>query len=164
MVLAMTSNELRRGSTEGRSIMPRDQAPEHVNAQSVRDYLEVMCKAIFQAGISWRVVESKWPELREAFRGFDADTVANLNEAELDELTSDRRVSRNRRKIELEKSHGSFRNYLRSHNGFEETVKDLRKQFKFLGDTGCYFFLYVLGEEVPSHEECIGPRQRSASR
>ena len=99
--------------------MPRDQAPEQVNAQSVGDYLEVMCKAIFQAGMSWRVVESKWPELREAFRGFDADTVANLNEAELDELTSDRRVIRNRRKIEafvqnarrmleLDKSHGSL--------------------------------------------------------
>ena len=58
--------------------MPRDQAPERVNAQSVGEYLEVMCKAIFQAGISWRVVESKWPELREAFRGFDADTVAKI--------------------------------------------------------------------------------------
>ena len=85
----------------------------------------VMCKSIFQAGMSWRVVESKWPELRKAFRGFDADTVANLSEAELDELTSDRRVIRNRRKIEavvqnarrmldLEAEHGSFRNYLRS--------------------------------------------------
>ena len=155
--------------------MPRDQAPEQINVQSVSDYLEVMFKAIFQAGISWRVVESKWPELREAFQKFGADTVANLNEVELDELTSDRRVIRNRRKIEaivqnarrmleLEKSHGSFRNYLRSLSGFEETVKDLRKQFKFLGDTGCYFFLYVVGEEVPSHEEWMGPRQRSASR
>ena len=155
--------------------MPQGQAPERIEPRSLGDYLEVMCKAIFQAGISWRVVESKWPELREAFRGFDADTIANLNEAELDDLTSDRRVIRNRRKIEavvqnarqmfeLEKGPGSFRNYLRSHNGFDETVKDLRKQFKFLGDTGCYFFLYVVGEEVPSHEEWIGPRQRKASR
>ena len=155
--------------------MPSDQAPAQVNAQSVGDYLEVMCKSIFQAGMSWRVVESKWPELREAFRGFDADTVANLSEAELDELTSDRRVIRNRRKIEavvqnarrmldLEAKHRSFRNYLRSHDTFEETVTDLRKQFKFLGDTGCYMFLYVVGEEVPPHEEWMVTRQRSASR
>ena len=80
--------------------MPQGQAPERIEPRSLGDYLEVMCKAIFQAGISWRVVESKWPELREAFRGFDADTIANLNEAELDDLTSDRRVIRNRRKIE----------------------------------------------------------------
>ena len=39
-----------------------------------------------------------------------------------------------RRMVDLEGSHGSFRRYLRSHGGFERTVKDLRKQFKFLGD------------------------------
>ena len=52
---------------------------------------------------------------------------------------------RNRRKIEaivgnaqqmleLDKTYKGFRNYLRSHAGFDELVKDLRKHFKFLGD------------------------------
>jgi hypothetical protein len=25
--------------------------------------------------------------------------------------------------------------------------------FRFLGDTGCYYFLYVVGEKVPGHEQ-----------
>jgi hypothetical protein len=32
-------------------------------------------------------------------------------------------------------------------------VADLRRHFKFLGDTGSYYFLYVVGEPVPPHEE-----------
>ena len=144
--------------------MPGQQAPERIDPQSLDDYLEVMSKSIFQAGISWKVVESKWPGIREAFREFDAEAIANLTPQDLDELTQDKRVIRNRRKleaivgnarrlIELDEGHGSFRDYLRSHDGFDETVKDLRRQFKFLGDTGCYYFLYVVGEKVPSREE-----------
>ena len=58
----------------------------------------------------------------------------------------------------LEDEFGSFRNYLRSHGGFEETVADLRRRFRFLGDTGAYYFLHVVGEEVPPHEEFMRSR------
>jgi len=130
-----------------------------------------MSKAVFQTGISWRVVESKWPEIREALHGFDPEVIADFAEPELDALGQDKRVIRNRRKLEaivgnarrmleLDESHGGFRNYLRSHDSFEDTVKDLRKQFKFLGETGSYFFLYVVGEEVPAHEEYVASRRK----
>tara|TARA_Y100000310_G_C20039435_1_gene515468 strand:- start:159 stop:344 length:186 start_codon:yes stop_codon:yes gene_type:complete len=39
-----------------------------------------------------------------------------------------------------------------------ELVKDLRKQFKFLGDMGAYLFLYVVGEDVLPHEEWAARR------
>ncbi len=55
--------------------------------------------------------------------------------------------------LELEKQHGSFASYLRSQGGFEETLQDIRKQFKYMGNSGTYHFLYVVGEEVPSYEE-----------
>ena len=137
--------------------MPEMSAPEQLIPQSLGDYLEVMSKAVFQAGISWRVVDSKWPEIREALRGFDIDVVATLSEADLEELAQDARVIRNRRKlaaivhnaqriIDLDDEHGGFQSYLRSHASFDETVKDLRAQFKFLGETGCYMFLYVVGK------------------
>ena len=140
------------------------QAPEQIQPRGLADYLEVMSKSVFQTGISWRVVESKWPGIQDAFRGFDPAKVARLNAQELDALVSDTRVIRNRRKIEaivlnaqkmldLEKRHGTFRAYLRSHGAFDNTVKDLRKQFKFIGDIGAYHFLWVVGEEVPSYEE-----------
>lgn len=147
-------------------------APERIDPKTLGDYLEVMSKAVFQSGISWRVVESKWPDIREAFKGFDANAMAGLTPMDIDELTLDKRVIRNRRKleaiaenarrmVELEEAHGGLRNYLRSHGGFDATVRDLRKQFKFMGETGCYFFLYVVGEDVPDHEEWVKSRGRS---
>ena len=146
------------------------QAPEQVEPKELSDYLEVMSKAVFQSGISWKVVESKWPGLREAFRGFDPETLIALTESELDDLCQDTRGIRNRRKIEaiignarrmieLDSGPDGFRGYLRSHGDFQSTSKDLRKQFKFLGEMGCYYFLYSVGEEVPSHEEWMASRK-----
>jgi len=146
-------------------------APQQIVPQRTGDYLEVMSKAIFQTGISWKVVENKWPGIHDAFRGFDHRLVASLTEAELADLSADPRVIRNRRKIEaivdnartmldLEEQHGSFKNYLRSHGDFEKTVADLRKQFKFMGETGAFYFLYVVGEEVPSYEDWCRSRGR----
>jgi len=156
--------------------MPEEQgAPPQVQVQSLNDYLEVMSKAVFQSGISWRVVNAKWPDINEAFHGFEIGRVASLAEDELDELAQDKRVIRNRRKlaaiahnaqriIELDAEHGDFRNYLRSRDDFYDTVKDLKKQFKFLGETGSYFFLYVIGEPVPPHDEWMCAQERAKRR
>ena len=151
--------------------MPEYGAPKQIEPKSLGDYLEVMSKSVFQTGISWRVVENKWAGIREAFRGFDAQAVASMGERDIDKLAGDTRVIRNRRKLEaivenanrllqLEAEHGSFRNYLRSHGGFEAKVKDLKKQFKFLGETGSYVFLYIVGEQVPPHEEWEASRKK----
>ncbi|HEU4759999.1 MAG TPA: DNA-3-methyladenine glycosylase I [Dehalococcoidia bacterium] len=148
------------------------EAPQQIQPRSLADYLEVMSKAVFQTGISWRVVDAKWPGTREAFRRFDPSAVAALTPDELDALAGDTRLIRNRRKIEavvdnarqmleLEQRHGSFRDYLRSHGGFEETVADLRKRFKFVGDLGAYHFLWVVSEPVPSYEDWCASRGRT---
>ena len=151
--------------------MTQHQAPERIDPQLLGDYLEVMSKSVFQSGMSWRVIETKWAGIREAFHGFDAEKVASFGPDDIDRLAEDKRVIRNRRKLEaivdnarsildLERSHGSFREYLRSQGDFDSTVKDLRKKFKFLGDMGCYHFLYVVGEQVPSYEEWCARNQR----
>ena len=62
-------------------------------------------------------------------------------------------VSNARKMLELEKEYGSFQKYLRSHGSFDETLSAIRKDFKFMGPTGIYVFLYVVGEEVIPHEE-----------
>jgi DNA-3-methyladenine glycosylase I len=142
-------------------------APKQVTPKALGDYLEAMSRPVFQTGMSWRVVDKKWPGTREAFKGFDVNKVARMGESEIDKLTQDTRVIRNRRKLEavvdnanrmvaLEREYGSFRKYLRSHDDFELLVKDLRKQFKFLGDMGAYLFLYTVREKVPSWEEWCG--------
>lgn len=144
--------------------MPSGQPPEQIKPTSLDDYLEVMSKAVFQSGMSWRVVEAKWPGTREAFYDFDVRKVAAFDERDLDELSKDTRVIRNYRKlaaivsnaqkmISLDEEHGSFQRYLRSQDNFDSTLDMLRKDFRFMGPTGIYFFLYVVGEPVPPHEE-----------
>ncbi|MDK1028853.1 MAG: DNA-3-methyladenine glycosylase I [Anaerolineae bacterium] len=139
-------------------------APNKISPKSLDDYLEIMSKSVFQAGMSWKVIESKWPETREAFQGFDINTVANYHEKDIEDFTKDKRVIRNFRKLnaivfnarkilELDKEHGSFQKYLRSHGNFDDTLKAIRADFKFMGPSGIYFFLYAIGEEVISHEE-----------
>lgn len=138
--------------------------PKKITPKSLDDYLEVMSKAVFQSGMSWKVVESKWPGTCAAFHQFDVRTVANFHEKDLEELVNDTRVIRNvrklnaivenaRRMLDLKKTHGSFQRYLRSHGDFDNTLKAIRKDFKFMGPFGIYYFLYVVGEDVISHDE-----------
>jgi hypothetical protein len=151
------------------------EAPKQIRPKVLGDYLEVMTKAVFQSGISWRVIEAKWDGFREAFHGFDPGWVASLEPPDVDRLAEDTRIVRNRRKIEatvhnaqvmleLDRDHRGFRRYLRSHGGFDDTVADLKKRFKFLGDLGAYYFLYVVREEVPPHEEWMAARGNKVSR
>jgi 3-methyladenine DNA glycosylase Tag len=140
------------------------EGPQKIKPQTLADYLEVMSKSVFQTGISWKVVEVKWPGIKDAFRDFDPVKISKFTINDIDTLVEDKRIIRNRRKIEaivgnaqslleLDHSYGTFRKYLRSFDSYEDLVKDLRKRFKFLGDSGSYYFLWVVGEKVPSWEE-----------
>lgn len=140
------------------------EAPKQITPARLADYLEVLTKAVFESGMSWKVVESKWPGFQAAFRHFDPETVATLSPDEVDALTNDTRIIRNRRKIEatvhnagvlldLDREYGSFKKYLQNGDDFWATVADMRKRFKFVGNFGAYYFLYVVGEQVPEHHE-----------
>jgi DNA-3-methyladenine glycosylase I len=151
------------------------QAPQQIEPTGLADYLEVLTKAVFQSGITWRVVEAKWAGFREAFEAFDPATVAAFTGDDIDRLAEDTRIIRNRRKIEatvsnaetildLDGAPGGFTGWLRSHAGFDATVAALRGEFRFLGDTGAYYFLYVVGERVPPHEEWMKAHPSTAHR
>lgn len=138
--------------------------PEQITPTKLADYLEVLTKAVFESGMSWAIIEAKWPGFREAFQGFDPATVASLTPDEVDALTNDTRIIRNRRKIDstihnaatmldLEREFGGFGNYLTSQGDFIPQVQDMKKRFKHVGDFGAYYFLYVVGEPVPEHHE-----------
>ena len=155
--------------------MPAGKAPQRSRPRDLSGYLEAMTRAVFQAGISWHVVDAKWDGIREAFDSFNPRSVAALDAADIEALMGDQRVIRNRGKLEgtvdnaqtlleLDAEHGSFRHYLRSQGDFDATVADLKRQFRFLGDTGAYYFLYVVGERVPPHEEWSATRPRPRGR
>lgn len=149
--------------------------PKQIVPVKLADYLEVLTKAVFESGMSWKIIESKWPGFQVAFGGFDPEAVASLSPDEIDSLTNDTRIVRNRRKIEatihnaatmieVEREFGSMPAYLRSQPGFWALVKDMRKRFKHVGDFGAYYFLYVVGEPVPAHEDFRAKLLEGATR
>lgn len=138
--------------------------PVKIIPKSETDYLEVMTRAVFQSGFSWQVIERKWAGFKEAFDNFDPQKVAGYRPEKISALLQDTRIVRNTSKVNatihnaqtmLEKSaeFGSFKNYLASFGDFEKTVKDLRKNFKWLGDLGAFYFLWVVSEPTPTYEQ-----------
>ena len=139
-------------------------APQQIKIKSLNDYLEIMSKVVFQSGMSWKLIENKWPEIKEAFEGFEIQKIADYDERDIERLSSDRRVIRNYKKLvaissnarqilALDKQYGSFQKYLRSHGDFGAALKAMRKDFKYMGPMGVYYFLHVVGEQVPEHEQ-----------
>jgi len=113
--------------------------------------------------MNWRVIDAKWEGIREAFAGFDPVTVAEYGPADVARLLADPQIVRSKAKIEatidnaqalieLDAEHGGFGRYLRSRGGFRETVADLKRQFRFIGDSGAYHFLWQVGEPVPDYD------------
>jgi DNA-3-methyladenine glycosylase I len=147
------------------------QAPTQIEPTGLADYLDVITRAVFQSGMSWRVVEAKWDGFRQAFAGFDPVAVAAFTDDDIERLATDTRIIRNRRKIEatvtnaqailsLDGQPGGFVGWLRAQKDFDATVAALRSEFRFLGDMGAYYFLYVVGEKVPTHDEWMKAHQQ----
>jgi 3-methyladenine DNA glycosylase Tag len=134
-------------------------APPQYTAKTLDDYLEHMSKPVFQAGISWRVVDAKWTTTRAAFHRFKIERVARMSDGDVDALAKDERVIRSRPKLNaivhnagailaIEREMG-FKKYLRSFDDYAALEKDLRKRFKFLGPSGIYHFLWSVKQPVP---------------
>jgi len=133
--------------------------PPQYTIKNIDEYLEHLSKGVFQAGISWRVVDAKWPTIKTAFHKFKVERVARMTDREIDALAKDERVIRSRPKIAaivhnareiltLEREEG-FKKHLRSFDEYEDLAKDLKKRFKFVGDSGVYHFLWTVKVPVP---------------
>ena len=61
---------------------------------------EALTLGVFQVGLSWSIVFGKRDAFRTAFRGFDIAKVAAMTERDVDRLTQDASIIRNRAKIQ----------------------------------------------------------------
>jgi 8-hydroxy-5-deazaflavin:NADPH oxidoreductase len=132
----------------------RDHAPD-----DPAFFLEHLSRSVFEAGISWRVVEAKWDGIREAFHGFDPAQVAAMPPAEIAAVENDSRVIRNKAKIRatvenarevlaILDADGSIRGYLASFPDAGAAAADMRRRFKFLGDTGLWRLLTSASRDI----------------
>ncbi len=65
-----------------------------------RTLFERISVEAFQSGLSWATILRKRPAFRHAFHDFDAETVAGCDQADVERLLCDKRIVRNRRKID----------------------------------------------------------------
>jgi 3-methyladenine DNA glycosylase Tag len=134
--------------------------------ESDDEYFERMTRALFQAGLNWRMIENKWPNFQKAFSHFSISKVAKFDDAKLDKLMSDPGIVRNEGKIkstifnaqqalQLAREFGSFKGYIdsfgKNHAALQE---DLQKRFHHLGESSSRTFLWMSGVKLaPTAEE-----------
>lgn len=123
-------------------------------------WLAMMARGIFQAGISWKVVEAKWDGIEDAFHNFDVGRVAMMSEDWFDELITDTRIVRSPPKVRAIQQNAVFIQEVSARAGSfgakvgEWPVEDfigllawLQKEGSRLGgSTGAYLLRY-LGKE-----------------
>jgi len=137
--------------------MYRDRRPPNEDA-----YFENMTRVIFLAGLSWKMIDKKWPNFKKAFKNFSIDDVAKFSEQNLQHLIGDARIVRNRAKIiatinnakqfeNIKKEYGSFQHYLDSldkSGNYALVIKELGKKFSRIGPSSARIFLYSVGENI----------------
>jgi DNA-3-methyladenine glycosylase I len=133
---------------------------------------EALTLGVFEVGLSWSIVFGKRDAFRAAFRGFDVAKVAAMTEQNVDRLTKDASIIRNRGKIqatvdnarammsaspglmELAKSYEitrkraprSIADLPKSTLEAEGFAKQLKSQgYRFVGPTSVYAFMQNVG-------------------
>ena len=139
---------------------------------------EMLILESFQAGLSWECVLNKREAFRRAFDGFDINKVMNYGEEKFIQLSLNKGIIRNRRKIEssvtnaraflnIAQEWGSFSDYLwhwtdgnvvHEYNLTTSPLSDaisadLKKRgMKFTGSIMVYSYLQAVGV-IESHQE-----------
>lgn len=119
---------------------------------------ERLCMEIMQAGLSWEIVLKRRAGMRAAFRGWEVDAVAAIDEAGRAALLADPAIIRNRLKVEaivsnarvvqgMRDSHGGFAGWLDAHHPRDKPawVKLFKSTFRFTGGEIVGEFLMSLG-------------------
>ena len=109
----------RKGKKALEARFPATLSEAELAATEDHRWVAAMARALFEAGFSWRVIETKWPGFEEAFSGFDPRVLLALTDQQVDGLGRDPRIVRNAAKIravldnagfvaDVAAEHGSF--------------------------------------------------------
>lgn len=143
-----------------------DTIPDVIEPASLADYLEIMARAVFQAGVSWKQIAQHWDAYRTAFDGFDPSRVAAYGDLDAERILATPGILRMPRKVhatirnakvltETDREYGGLTQYLRSFKEYSALAKDFKKRFAFMGDMNVWYFLFRTGETVPRFEDWV---------
>jgi 3-methyladenine DNA glycosylase Tag len=138
--------------------LPSPKTPTELAAIPDHRWLAAMTRAVFQAGFSWNVIETKWPGFETAFWGFDPGRCALMSDGDLDTLLQDRNIVRNGAKIRSVAENAVFLRDLAAAHGtaasafanwpaadYVGLLALLKKRASRLGGTSGQYFLRTMG-------------------
>ncbi|MCY3411924.1 MAG: DNA-3-methyladenine glycosylase I [Candidatus Heimdallarchaeota archaeon] len=147
--------------------MPGEIIPPRKRPDTDNEYFEILSKAVFQAGFSFKVVHNKWSGIKKTFSDFNPQIIASWGPPEIADALDAPEMIRNSNKInaivsnantfnQLASEYGSFGKYVDFllEKPYEERKKALSAQFKWLGKTGSYFFFYSINDpDMPAWDD-----------
>ena len=142
---------------------------------------EMLILESFQAGLSWECVLNKRESFRKAYDGFDLEKVISYDENKVRDLSENKDIIRNKRKIsasianskifkQIACEYDSFGNYLRSFTNdkiiyeTDKTTNDLsdaiskdlkRRGMTFVGSVIIYSYLQAIGVIYSHDQDCF---------
>lgn len=140
--------------------------PDVIDLPTAADVLRVITRAVFQAGVSWAQIASRWDAYERAFEGFDPHLVAAYGDADLERIAAEPGVLRMRRKIaatvhnaralvDIERGHGGFAAYAKSFANYDDLQRDLRGRFSQIGEMSAWYVIFRCGLAVPRFEPWV---------
>ncbi len=140
--------------------------PDVIEPASLADYFEVMTRAVFQAGVSWKQIAAHWDAYRDAFSDFDPARVAAYDDVDVERVLETPGILRMPRKVratiadavamlEAERQYAGFEAYLHSFLSYEALAKDIKRRFTLMGDMNVWYFLFRTGQPVPRFESWV---------
>lgn len=139
----------------------RPEPPESLAMIGDDRYLSVMCRRIFRAGLTHRLVDARWPAFEIAFDDFDLAEVAALSDDDLTQFVQDSALIRHRRKLFSVRDNAIAMQAIVDEFGSvgfwlaewpeEEIVNlwaDLKKRFSQLGGNSAPQFLRMAGKDT----------------
>jgi 3-methyladenine DNA glycosylase Tag len=140
--------------------------PEVVSNPTAAQVLEIMTRAVFQAGVKWSQIAEHWDAYRDAFAEFDIKTVATYDALDVERVLAHPGILRVGRKakatvsnaqalLTLERERGGFHNYVAAFADYATLAKDMKKRFAGVGDMNVWYVLFRCGEPVPRFEAWV---------
>jgi 3-methyladenine DNA glycosylase Tag len=152
----------RQGDSEAlKSKLPVPRSSEELSTIRDEDYLSIMSRRIFRAGLKHSMVDAKWPAFEEVFQGFKINHVRMMSDDDLENLMSDKRIIRHWGKIksvranaqaiyELRDEKENLGQYLADWpcNQVVKLWDDLKMRFTQLGGNSGPYFLRMAGKDT----------------
>lgn len=140
--------------------------PEVIEHPTSAQILEIITRAVFQAGVSWAQIAKSWDAYRTAFAAFDPAAVAAYGALDVERVLAQPGVLRVPRKVhatignarallEIDGAFGDFHAYVASFGEYAALAKDMKKRFAFLGDMNVWYVLFRCGEAVPRFDAWV---------